>query len=242
MTILKYLKRLLWDVWAVPYNIFRDISARPDCSLTSVRELYEKGLHVSSIKLDNEQLVELQGIYKDLLANTDVAESGQGAGRISTNGLLDNRLESIIEPMRDIASKYLCVDSAKLELTYFQESKPRNDLDSVPGGEFHIDDNKSNIKFFVYLTNVGNENGPFVVVPGTHRWKDSKRIFRALRWALTKKRNVLYYKMNTAPLDLKAKYITGSAGTFFIADTTAWHRAEPVKIGERLVFVTSFNR
>lgn len=242
MILIKYLKRLLWDVWAVPCNIFRDIFARPDCSDIVVKEMCETGLHIFPEGFNNEKLAVLQGVYQDLLAKSDVVQKGQSAGRIYTHGLLDNRLKSIVEPMRNIASKYLCVDNAKLELTYFQESKPRNDLDSVPGGEFHIDDNKANIKFFVYLSNVGKENGPFVVVPGTHRWKESKRIFRALCWALTKKRNVLYYKMNPAPLELKAKYITGSAGTFFITDTTAWHRAEPVKKGERLVFVSSFNR
>ena len=242
MSPFKVIKRLLWDVWLVPYNILRDFLARPDCSVTSVRELYEKGLHISSLKFDNEQLVELQCVYKDLLASAEVPESGQGAGRISTHGLLDDRLESIVEPMRDIASKYLCVDRAKLELTYFQESKPRNDLDNIPGGEFHIDDNKANIKCFVYLSDVDKENGPFVVVPGSHRWKEPKRIFRALYWALTKKRNALYYKINPAPLEHKAKYITGPSGTFFIADTTAWHRAEPVKIGNRIVFVASFKR
>lgn len=242
MLILKILKRVSWDVWLVVYNILRDSFSRPDCSEKSVRDLYETGLHIFPDELDLDYLHVLQDVYKELMDKTSLADKGQGAGRLFAHGLLDDRLTSVVEPMRKIANKYLCVDRANLELTYFQESKPRNDTDSVPGGEFHIDDNKANIKFFVYLNEVTTKNGPFVVVPKTHRWSESKRVFTAFKWALTKRRDDLYFRGDSSALESNAQYIVGVGGTFFIADTTAWHRAEPVVEGARSVFVASFNR
>ena len=242
MLVLKILKRFSWDVWLVLYNVCRDFFSRPDCSEKSVRDLYEIGLHIFPDKMDREYLNILRDLYKELMGTSVLSKTGQDAGRLYAHGLLNERLTCIVEPMREIANKYLCVERANLELTYFQESIARADIDSVPGGEFHIDDNKSNIKFFVYLSDVTAENGPFVVVPKTHRWSEFKRIFTAFDWAVTKRRDALYFNGDSSVLESNARYLVGGVGTYFIVDTTAWHRAEPVVEGSRRVFVASFNR
>ena len=82
----------------------------------------------------------------------------------------------------------------------------------------------------------------FVVVPKTHRWSEFKRIFRAFDSALTKRRDALYFRSDDASLREKAIQILGPKGTTFIADTTCWHKADPVVEGSRKVFVASFNR
>ena len=242
MIIIKLLKRLSWDVWFVPLNIIRDFISHPKTSNAAVRDLYKAGLHCPVDCLSSKKLLLLDEIYRSLMATASLATSGQGTGRLGINGMLDDRLVDIIEPMQKIANEYLCVRNANLELTYFQESKPSKDINDVPGGEFHIDDNKANIKFFVYLSDVTPLNGPFVVVPKTHRWSEPKRIFRAFDSAFTKRRDALYFKNDDSLLRDKAKYILGPRGTFFIADTTCWHKAEPVIEGSRKVFVASFNR
>ena len=42
----------------------------------------------------------------------------------------------------------------KSKYLYYQHTLPETNLDNVPGGEFHVDDNKTNIKYFIYLKEV----------------------------------------------------------------------------------------
>jgi len=242
MLVLKVLKRIMWDFWAVFVNIVRDSLPRSISSNDAVLDLHNFGLHISDLKLSPQKLSILDAVYTEWMMNSSLLGGGQTTGRISVNGMLDDRLSDIIEDMREVANSYLCVRHAYLELTYIQESRPVNNIDSIPGGEFHIDDNKANVKFFVYLSDVAAINGPFVVVPKTHRWRERGRMLVALSWALTKRRNVLYYNGNSSTLEIKSRRILGNKGTFFIADTTAWHKADPVLEGTRKVFVASFNR
>ena len=242
MIIVKLIKRLLWDLWLVPVDFLRDLYFKPASSNQAVNDLYERGLHCSTELLRSEELLLLDKVYADLIQTRYVSDEGQSTGRISSSGLVDNRLADIVGPMQKTASDYLGVQKAHLELTYFQESKPVQNINNVPGGEFHIDDSKANIKFFVYLSDVSRENGPFAVVPRTHRWNEPQRILRAFDKAITKRRNSLYHNGDPTILVGKARYICGSRGTTFIVDTTCWHKAEPVTQGSRLVFVASFNR
>ena len=236
-------KRLLWDVWLVPVNYLFDLLKKKNSDELAVQDLHEQGLHISKNLIPNEILTCLNEVYKDLKLIEDVSDSGQSTGRISKNGILDDRLSNLVESMRVTASSYLSVKKAHLELTYFQTSKSRSDINDIPGGEFHIDDNKANVKFFIYLSDVSKNNGPFVVVPKTHQWKDPGRITRALSFALTKNEpTYLYHSGDKQSLEDNAVHINGKAGTLFIADTTAWHRAEPVRDGYRDIFVASFNR
>jgi hypothetical protein len=111
------------------------------------------------------------------------------------------------------------------------------------GGEFHVDDNKANLKFFIYLTDVSEESGPFSCVPSTWTWKLKGSLWRGLLWELSKKRKYLYeYMTNHETCIMLEKKIVGPAGTCFIVDTTSLHRAQPVLIGSRKVAVISFNR
>jgi ectoine hydroxylase-related dioxygenase (phytanoyl-CoA dioxygenase family) len=243
LVLVRILKRLIWDVWLVPINYFTDLMAKPGCSSPVTQNLFDNGLHISDELVSEGTLVLLNKVYSDLQRTGSIAEAGQNAGRLYKNGMLDSRLTDVVENMRKIASSYLCVRKAKLELTYFQTSEPRKDRNDVPGADFHIDDNKANVKVFVYLSDVGDTNGPFVVVPKTHRWRDKGRIKRALCFAITKDEpNYLYYNDNMNFLEERALYITGVAGKWFVTDTTAWHRAQPVVSGCRKVFVASFNR
>ena len=242
MIVLKIFKRIMWDFWLVIINIVRDSFPCPISSNDTVLDLHNFGLHCSDLKLSPQKLSILETVYTEWMMKSSLLSAGQGTGRISVNGMLDDRLSDIVEDMRTVANSYLCVRHAHLELTYFQESRPVNNIDSVPGGEFHIDDNKANLKFFVYLSDVTAINGPFVVVPKTHRWRERGRILVALNWALTKRRKALYYNGDSSTLEIKSRRILGNKGTFFIADTTAWHKAEPVLEGTRKVFVASFNR
>jgi ectoine hydroxylase-related dioxygenase (phytanoyl-CoA dioxygenase family) len=84
------------------------------------------------------------------------------------------------------------------------------------------------VKFFIYLTDVGPDNGPFTFVVGTHErkrhWKDGRRDDS--------------YIASTYPNGAWA--VTGQAGDLIIADTVGYHKGERVREGERLMLQFEF--
>ena len=128
-------------------------------------------------------------------------------------------------------------------MTYYQISQPTNSLRNVPGGNFHVDDNKPNIKLFVYLTDVDENNGPFCLVPNTGSWKLKGSKLRAIFWEIFRLRFFLYnFLVDYSMYESKKKLFTGVSGTHFLADTTCLHKDTPVLEGLRKVAVVSFNK
>lgn len=84
------------------------------------------------------------------------------------------------------------------------------------------------VKFFIYLTDVGPENGPFTFVVGTHErkrhWNDGRR-------------DDSYIASNYPG---GARAVTGHAGDLIIADTVGYHKGERVREGERLMLQFEF--
>ena len=138
---------------------------------------------------------------------------------------------------------FLNHEKVKVEISYYQESFPCGDLDEIPGGDFHVDDNKANVKYFIYLTDVNDKSGPFSCIPATGNWRLKGSLIRGILWELSKRRTFLYSSL--IDYDYFKKYdnkILGNAGTNFLVDTTSLHKAHPVLKGKRIVAVISFNR
>jgi hypothetical protein len=102
-------------------------------------------------------------------------------------------------------------------------------VESSPAAqEFHFDlDRLRFLKLFVYLTDVGPDNGPHVLVRGTHR--DLPRELRADRRFATSEVSDHFDPARSIS-------VTGPRGTMFFADTRALHRGTRVSVGHRLVF------
>lgn len=192
--------------------------------------------------LKEDDLTLLDQIMAGKFAAEDVANTGQLKGRVWSQGLLDARLPPVIEPARNIAAEVLRMPSPTIELSYFQLSDPVQEASDIPGGTFHLDDSMANIKWFVYLSDVKHDNGPFVAVGKTQGFRRLKKFMRALCWAFSAKRWCLYTQDRNKALDNNATRFTGARGFNFMVDTTAWHKADPVMHGQRVVFVASFNR
>lgn len=239
--ILKLIKRLFYDIWLVIPRILVDqVSARR--ARLKLPSLYRNGYMILP-SLDEIELEQLVVVFGELMALNQVDDDGQLTGRLFRHGLIDTRLAPIVKSFEEVASDYLNKNKPKLELTYFQTSKPQKRKNDIPGGEFHIDDTKANLKFFVYLSDVTEESGPFKAVPGTHRWNEPQRVIRAFWYAVTKSRASMYASAKkSAILEQKCTKFLGPAGTCFVVDATAWHAASTVLRGERNVFVASFNR
>ena len=207
------------------------------------RELLEKGYYKFNEVLNQSAVQSLRQDFKRLEDNNPTEEIGQLTGRLFHQGPISDLAEEFSRRYRPMAEAYFGSQNIRCELTMYQRSLPLTDRANVPGGEFHVDDNKKNLKFFIYLTDVDKDHGPFCYVPETHGYRGFKTFARWLLWEIFRKRIFLYdFLINNEKLQKKEIPICGKAGTSFCADTTGYHRATLVKNGEREVFVVSYTR
>jgi hypothetical protein len=193
--------------------------------------------------LDQTTVQSLRQDFKRIETDNPLVKAGQMTGRLFQNGPISDLAENFSSRYRPMAEAYFESQNIRCELTIYQRSLPFTDRADVPGGEFHVDDNKRNLKFFVYLTDVDQDHGPFCYVPETHGYRGFKTLLRWLFWEIFRKRTFLYdFLINEEQLQKQEVPICGKAGTSFCADTTGFHRASLVKNGEREVFVVSFTR
>lgn len=99
--------------------------------------------------------------------------------------------------------------------------------EALEAENFHRDvDGITFLKFFCFLTDVNEENGPHVYVPHSSnsiKFRDSIRRF-------SDKEVINEFGEDSI------KYITGSAGSNFLEDTFGLHKGLKLKSGRRLIF------
>jgi hypothetical protein len=97
---------------------------------------------------------------------------------------------------------------------------------------FHQDrDRLSFLKFFCYLTDVGQDNGPHTVVRGTQN---------AVPKALSTDGRKDDELVRSAGMWDKVIELTGPAGTFMAVDTAGLHKGQPPVTGDRCVLQVEF--
>jgi hypothetical protein len=213
----------------------------PTCPVC--RDIKNYGIHVFKKSLKDNDVRLLLNDFNELKKTKSLGQHGQLKGRIYQKGILTPLLEKYARQVRPHAVEYLATKKIKVEISYYQESFPCKSVNEIPGGELHVDDNKANLKYFIYLTNVNIKNGPFSCIPGTGNWRLKGSLLRGIFWELTKRRFFLYsWLVNSQHFIKSEKIITGTAGTNFLVDTTTLHRAHQVLKGKRIVAVISFNR
>lgn len=100
--------------------------------------------------------------------------------------------------------------------------------DSASAQLFHFDlDRVRWLKVFVYLTDVGPDNGPHMFVRGSHRTVGA-RVRRDGRFSDEETSEIFP--------DHEVAMLTGAAGTLFIEDTLGFHKGQAVEKGQRCVF------
>lgn len=201
------------------------------------------GLHKFSELVPSGEVKDLLQDFEDIKRSKVIDASGQLSGRVFSHGMVSPLLEKYVKKITPYVVDFFNTDRINVEISYYQESFPQEDLGSIPGGDFHVDDNKGNLKYFIYLSEVGDKNGPFSCIPSTGGWKLRGSVIRGILWELTKNRKYLYgYLIDQTACIEYEEIITGAAGTNFLVDTTSLHRAHPVLEGFRKVVVISFNR
>lgn len=206
-----------------------------------VKNIKQAGYYMYEGKLSKDEVQQLREECLDLLSTEEVDVSGQTKGRVYKQGSLSQLVSKYINNYKSIAVNYFNDNNVECELSMYQKSLPEKSLDNVPGGVFHMDDNKKNLKFFIYLSDVNLDNGPFMYVPNTHGINSIKKMIKWWFWEVFLLRKYLYVtEAENERLKKLSVPITGDCGTVFCADTTGYHAASTVISGERLVLVISF--
>jgi hypothetical protein len=132
-----------------------------------------------------------------------------------------------------VAQAYVGVEPV-LDLLDLWWSTPYLELPSSEAAQlFHFDlDRLKFLKFFCYLTPVGESNGPHCFVEGSHRRKP-----RAL-WRDGRLPDAEVLSQYAAGM---AVNITGPRGTIFVVDTRGFHKGVRVIEGDRLALQIQFS-
>ena len=111
---------------------------------------------------------------------------------------------------------------------------------------YHFDNWRPIYKAFLYLTDVSEESGPFVYLPGTHlggSWRRKKETeFDALGQSdsfghfFPQEIRALREEFNWEP-----RIMTGDAGTLILADLRGLHRGTPLASGYRVLLTNVFD-
>jgi hypothetical protein len=134
--------------------------------------------------------------------------------------------------IRRLAQRYLQVQPILDIIALWWSAPYGSKADSESAQMFHFDlDRLKFLKFFIYLTDVSAENGPHVLLRGTHVRKPRA----LLRDGRIPDEEVYYHWPKERALE-----VGGPRGTLFAADTRAFHKGKPVAEGNRLVLQLQF--
>jgi ectoine hydroxylase-related dioxygenase (phytanoyl-CoA dioxygenase family) len=220
-------------------NASRTRGFRPDSELVDsslVAELRERGIAVrpfDDVFRDSVALAELQAIaerreaQKEAVAAKDFLERLMPA-QVSADSAY---VRLALEPQAvALASAYLGMRSYLRGLELWR-NLPTDDPPKL-SQLWHRDwDDVVNLKFFVYLSDVTAEHGPFTFAPGTHPYG---AVELEVEGRLTDE------EMTRLVPREEWVVCTGGPGTVVIADTCGYHKGgKPVK-GDRLLWTAQF--
>lgn len=135
------------------------------------------------------------------------------------------------EFIQEAAKEYSRCHDANRVVGGIVEFNPNKEIDS--GGGWHVDSkDESQFKSFIYLTDVGPDNGPFMFI------QKSKSIAADLPMHSNNRISQETIDERFDPNDVIE--ITGGAGTCILADSTYVHRGKQIKSGSRYTFTTYF--
>lgn len=92
------------------------------------------------------------------------------------------------------------------------------------------------VKVFIYLTDVGEQSGPFTYVPGTHPFGPGN----APAQKLEKKKRVADDLMTRVFPREAWQVCTGPASTMILADTVGYHRGGKPLVGDRILITFTY--
>lgn len=131
-----------------------------------------------------------------------------------------------------IAQEYLGFNPVQDLLSMWWSAPGDSALQSRAAQLYHFDmDRFKFVKFFVYLTDVDQDNGPHCYVRGSHIRKPAE----LLRDERLSDEEILEHYPESDCLEL-----TGKAGTLLAVDTRGFHKGKPLVARDRLIFQVQF--
>lgn len=101
---------------------------------------------------------------------------------------------------------------------------------------YHFDmDRIKWLKIFIYLNDVGMDNGPHSYIRGSHKIGAKPRKILKRGYVRVEDAELVNFYNREDIITL-----TGEAGVMFAGDTKCWHKGNPLKKGERLVLEFQF--
>jgi len=93
--------------------------------------------------------------------------------------------------------------------------------------QFHIDRGYGVLKFCLFLEDIDSRNGPFCIIPGSHKWSKNLRNFfyRFFHLFFEGDDKIHDAKVNKYINVGLEKTLTGKAGDLLIVNTSAFHKA-----------------
>ncbi len=243
------------------YHIQRYRQYRPcrvDYSLTSHHDILDTLVKDGIVIIENH--VE-KDICKKIIAELDSASDQVLEGVFegdSTNHQLKQKAFRIgqVDQLSPTAKTYFFEDDMISELAKSYVSKTvfsyRKEADyKLEAGHLlqadlpHFDDWRHRFKAFLYLTDVSEENAPFVYYKGSHEqhpWKYKYHLEYELEG--TSGRYGHFFLQEMEAIQKKRKYektiYTGAAGTLILADFRGIHKGTTLQKGKRILLNNTF--
>jgi hypothetical protein len=206
---------------------------------SAVTVLQKDGLWICPIRMSNEWVSEVVDNLNELSVTcrsnaTDIQKPSSIRPQGTTYWHAEQDLEkvpllrSLIKDhgLYEVIGRYLgCIPVYDFPAAWWSYPGP---ADSASAQMFHFDlDRVRWLKVFVYLTDVGPQNGPHVFIKGSHR-VIGDRIKRDGRFTDEEAKKLFP--------DLECVELTAPSGTLFIEDTLGFHKGSAVQADHRCVF------
>lgn len=197
------------------------------------QNLKESGYHVIENYMSEENVLKLNQEFKESLQKFSSYITEKDDQRLfGVEHCLQGARTLFEDEKLSVLSDLVNSDRSRCAFTlggYLKSGK-----NGSSGGGWHRDAFLSQFKAMLYLTNVDEDNGPFQLIPHSHRLK---YVLSAIsRGGLTHWQNrISDEEVNKVEkvLRLKRKTFVGKAGTLILFNSTTIHRGKPIKSGER---------
>ena len=200
-------------------------------------EFYRNGIELLAVKINKNSTAKLREFIDSTLANekANVWRDDLGSDeRIYGAERLFPEIATLlpVHEMRKKGESYLGCDLPHYFVLAARLQYREGNTGS--GGGWHRDSPFTpQFKFITYLSNVGEDNGPFEYIPRTH---SSMHKFKS-KFSLSKMR---FSVDEVSGQREETRIIVADEGSILIADTKGLHRGNPIKKGRRYACTVYF--
>lgn len=209
-------------------------------SASDLADLWDKGFLLIPDFLSPEECDLVCDIVSPIANGNSKFVISKGEKRVFGVEHRTDQLDLILQKLDSLSGKLISPLTWLKEkhYTYMYNEVNKDNLGS--GGGWHRDSAFTpNFKIIVYLSDTGQNNGPFQYIPGSHKIEFYKNYKAQMGFSFAKTRfeNDDILRLQS---EFEIKEIIGQKGSVLIAITNGLHRGKPVEEGLRLA-LTRYN-